>query len=155
MRWNGTLCVVRDAARKVFQRSACRHQASLIAGTVFQGTKLPLTTWFLVIYLISQGKTGLSALALKRQLCVCYATAWLIHHKLMQVMADCEERYVLGGNVHLGEAYLGGERTGGKVEQGSQNKVPFVAAVSMTEENRPLRVRLRPVSGFTSEAVLA
>jgi hypothetical protein len=70
---------LRDGARKVFQCNACRHQASLIAGTVFQGTKLPLTIWFLAIYLISQAKTGLLALALKRQLGVSYPTAWLIH----------------------------------------------------------------------------
>lgn len=81
--------------RKVFQCNACRHQASLIAGTVFQGTKLPLTIWFLAICLISQAKTGLSALALKRQLGVSYPTAWLMHHKLMQVMAEREDRYVL------------------------------------------------------------
>ena len=57
-----THCVLRDGARKVFQCTRCRHQASLIAGTVFQGTKLALTIWFLAIYLISQAKTGLSAL---------------------------------------------------------------------------------------------
>lgn len=34
---------------------------------MFTSTKLPLTSWFLAIYLISQAKTGLSALALKRQ----------------------------------------------------------------------------------------
>ena len=133
----------------------CRHQASLIAGTVFQGTKLPLTTWFLAIYLISQAKTGLSALALKRQLGVSYPTAWLIHHKLMQVMADREARYLLEGKVQVDDAYLGGERTGGKVGRGSENKVAFVAAVSLNEEDRPLRVRLTPVPGFTLKAVAA
>jgi hypothetical protein len=80
-------CVLRGGSHKVFQCNACRHQASLIAGTVFQGTKLGLTVWFLAIYLVSQAKTGLSALALKRQLGVSYPTAWLIHHKLMQAMA--------------------------------------------------------------------
>src|SRR3546814_17912849 len=54
-------CVLRDGTRKVFQCSACRHQASLIAGTLLQGTKLPLTPWFLAISLISKAKTGLSA----------------------------------------------------------------------------------------------
>lgn len=39
---------------------------------MFQGTKLALTIWFMAIYLISQAKTGLSALALKRQLGVSY-----------------------------------------------------------------------------------
>lgn len=116
--------VVRDGVRKVFQCAACRHQASLIAGTIFQGTKLPLTIWFLAIYLISQAKTGLSALALKRQVGVSYPTAWLIHHKLMQVMGDRESRYVLAGNVQVDDAYLGGERSGGKVGRGSENKGP-------------------------------
>jgi len=165
VRWpNGFCCprcgqaahyVLRDGVRKVFQCNACRHQASLIAGTVFQGTKLPLTTWFLAIYLISQAKTGLSALALKRQLGVSYPTAWLIHHKLMQVMADREARYLLEGKVQVDDAYLGGERTGGKVGRGSENKVAFVAAVSLNEEDRPLRVRLTPVPGFTLKAVAA
>jgi len=145
--------VLRDGPRKVFQCTRCRRQTSLIAGTVFQGTKLPLTTWFLAIYLISQAKTGLSALALRRQVGVSYPTAWLIHHKLMQVMADREDRYVLDGNVQVDDGYLGGERTGGKVGRGSENKVPFVAAVSLTQENHPLRVRLTPVAGFTREAI--
>jgi len=147
--------VLRDGSRKVFQCSACRYQASLIAGTVFQGTKLPLTIWFLAIYLISQAKTGLSALALKRHLGVSYPTAWLMQHKLMQAMADREARYVLEGKVQIDDAYLGGERTGGKVGRGSENKVAFVAAVSLTMENLPLRVRLTPVPGFTLKAVAA
>ena len=63
---------------------ACRHQTSLISGTLFQSTHLPLTLWFLAIDLISQAKTGLSPLTLKRALGVSYPTAWRMHHKLMQ-----------------------------------------------------------------------
>ena len=85
-------CVLHTLGHKVFQCNTCRHQTSLIAGTVFQGTKLPLTVWFLAIYLISQAKTGLSALALKRHLGVSYPTAWLVHHKLMQAMVQREAR---------------------------------------------------------------
>ena len=60
--------VVGHGARKLFQCGACRHQTSLTAGTLMEHTKLPLTTWFLAIHLISQAKTGISALALKRDL---------------------------------------------------------------------------------------
>jgi len=91
-------CVLRVRARKTFQCNACHHQASLIAGTVFEGTKLRLTVWFLAMYLISQAKTGLSALALKRDLGVSYPTAWLIHHKLMQAMVEREAGDVLRGD---------------------------------------------------------
>ena len=142
-------------SRRLFQCNARRHQASLIAGIVFASTKLPLTKWFLAIYLISRAKTGVSALALKRQIGVSCPTAWLMHHKLMQAMATREERYVLEGKVQVDDAYLGGERTGGKVGRGSENKVPFVAAVSLTEDDHPLRVRLTPVSGFTLKAISA
>jgi ribosomal protein L37AE/L43A len=145
--------IVRDHGRKVFQCSGCRHQTSLIAGTVFQGTKLPLTTWFLAIYLISQAKTGLSSLSLKRQLGVSYPTAWLMHHKLMQTMVVREARYRLEGQVQVDDAYLGGERTGGKVGRGSENKRPFVAAVSLNEAGHPQYVRLTPVLGFTLNAI--
>lgn len=105
--------------------------------------------WFLAIYLISQAKTCLSALALKRHLGVSYPTAWLIQHKLMQAMAGREARYVLDGKVQIDDAYLGGERTGGKAGRSSENKVAFVPAVSLTEDDRPLRVRLIQVQGFT------
>ena len=150
---NTAHCVLRGSTHKVYQCNACRHQASLIAGTVLQGTKLALTVWFLAIYLISQAKTGLSALALKRQLGVSYPTAWLIHHKLMHAMSQREDRYVLEGQVQVDDAYLGGERSGGKVGRGSENKAPFVAAVSLSDEGRRLCVKLTPVPGFTLKAI--
>jgi hypothetical protein len=118
-----------------------------------QGTKLGLTVWFLAIYLLSQAKTGLSALALKRHLGVSYPTAWLIHHKLMQAMSQREDRYVLEGQVQVDDAYLGGERSGGKAGRGSENKVPFVAAVSLSDDGHPLRAKLTPVAGFTLKAI--
>jgi hypothetical protein len=61
-------CVLHSKKRLTFQCNACHQQTSLIASTLFQGTNLPLTTRFLAIYFISQAKTGLSALALKRHL---------------------------------------------------------------------------------------
>lgn len=146
-------CVLHRGGHKLFQCNACRRQTSLIAGTVFQGSKLRLKIWFLAIYLISQAKTGLSALALKRHLGVSYPTAWLIHHKLMQAMADREGRYRLDGQVQIDDAYLGGERSGGKAGRGSENKIPFVVAVSLSDDGHPLRAKLSPVPGFTLEAI--
>jgi len=52
--------VIQDDRARRFQCKACRHQTSLTAGTVMEATKLPLTTWFLAIYLLSQAKTGAS-----------------------------------------------------------------------------------------------
>jgi len=145
--------VFKVGSRKTFQCQNCRHQTSITAGTVFQSSKLPLTIWFLAIYLISQAKTGLSALSLKRYLGVSYHAAWLVHHKLMEAMFDRETNYTLTGSVQVDDAYLGGELSGGKAGRGSENKVPFVAALSLDDNNHPLRIKLTPVSGFTSKAI--
>ncbi|WP_263571714.1 hypothetical protein [Roseateles oligotrophus] len=55
-------------------------------GTVLNASKLPLTTWFLVIHLRTQSKTGMAALQLMRDLGVSYRSAWLIMHWLMQAI---------------------------------------------------------------------
>lgn len=145
--------VVGHGARKLFQCNGCRHQTSLTAGSLMEHTKLPLTTWFLAIYLISQAKTGLSALALKRQLGVSYPTAWLLHQRINRAMAQQDSTHRLSGAVQLDDAYLGGERAGGKAGRGSENKVPFVAAVSLNHKGHPLYIKLNLVSGFTSKAI--
>lgn len=101
-------------------------------------TKLPLTTWFLAIYLISQDKTGWSALALMRQLGTSYRTAWLVHQKLMKAMASRDSEQLLSGLVQVDDAYLGGERPG-VGGRGSPNKVPIVAAVATNDQGSPVR----------------
>lgn len=145
--------VVGHGARKLFQCNGCRHQASLISGSLMEHTKLPLTTWFLAIYLLSQAKTGLSSLALKRQLGVSYPTAWLMQQKINRAMGQQESTHRLDGEVQIDDAYLGGERAGGKAGRGSENKVPFVAAVSVNEAGNPMYLKLNVLSGFTAQAL--
>ena len=147
--------VIQDDRAKRFQCKTCSHQTSMTAATLMAATKLPLTTWLLAIYLLSQDKTGVSALALMHQLGLSYPTAWRIHHKLMTAMTVREDRYLLHGSVQIDDAYLGGEPSGGKPGRGSENKVPFVAAVSLKDDARPLRVKLTLVAGFTFQALKA
>jgi transposase-like protein len=149
----GAHCVISVNMRPLFQCNGCHRQTSVTAGTLFAGTKLPLTTWFLAIYLIGQAKTGLSALALKRQLGVSYPTAWLLHHKIMSAMAQRENAWQLSNVVQLDDAYLGGELSGGTPGRGSENKVPFVAAISLNEKGHPQYLKLTQIAGFTREAI--
>jgi len=135
-------------ARGHYQCHRCRHQTSLTAGTIFHATHLPLTTWFLAIYLLTQRKSGISALQLSRELGVAYNTAWKLKHKLLQVMHERNQGERLSGRIELDDAYLGGERPG-KRGRGAEHKFPFVAAVQTNEEGHPQRVQLRRVSGFT------
>ena len=83
-------CRLLRGTQRLWQCSACRRQTSLTAGTVFADTKLPLTRWFLALYLLVQTKTNLAALELMRHLGVNYKAAWRIKHKLMQAMTERE-----------------------------------------------------------------
>lgn len=148
--------VHRDRQR-LYQCRACRHQASLRVGTVFESSKLPLSIWFLAIYLITQSKNDVAALELKRTLGVAYNTAWLIKHKLMRVMTEREDDRVLSGRVEADDAYLGGVREG-KAGRGAVGKVPLVIGVQtrVAEEDGaicPQYVRLDPLPGFTKKAL--
>ncbi|MFZ2991234.1 MAG: IS1595 family transposase [Ideonella sp.] len=143
---------VHQGQHLLMQCRGCRHQASLTAGTLMDSTKLPLCKWFLAMYLISQAKTGLSALALMRQIGVSYRTAWLVNQKIMLTMTRCDGAQPLHDDVQVDDAYLGGERPG-VGGRGSPNKVPFVAAVSLNEEGHAMRVKMTPLPGFTLNAV--
>ena len=141
-------------ARKVFQCNRCKRQVRLTAGTVFQDTKLPLTTWFQAIYHLTQGKGGISSIELGRRLGVKQGTAWLMKHKLMRAMAAREAtKPRLSGRVEVDDAYLGGERSGGKRGRGAAGKTPIVAAVETTPERKPKRLRLTVVKGFRKKEV--
>ena len=50
-------------------------------------------------------------------------------------------------------AYLGRERAGGKPGRGSDNKVPVVAAVSLSDKGHPLCVKVTQMPGFTNDAI--
>lgn len=138
--------------RLYFQCSGCRYQCSLLSGTVFESSKLPLPTWFLAMHLMTQAKNNVSALELKRHLGVSYPTAWLLKHKLMQLMVDREQWRRLTGRVEIDDAYLGGEVQGAKAGRGSPNKIPFVVAVQTTESGKAILMCLsqRP---FTKESI--
>lgn len=145
----------RRAGRMYYQCRACRHQTTLVSGTLFEGTKLPLTTWFVAMHLLTSTKTHLSALELKRHLGVRYRTAWRLKHKIMQAMMEREETRQLTGFVQLDDAYLGGERNGGKPGRGSENKQPFVIAVSTDEAlEHPTFAVIEPVNGFDNASMI-
>src|SRR4030095_11474354 len=142
----------RREGRLYFQCAACRHQCSVISGTIFEATKLGLSRWFLAMHLLSQSKNNVAALELMRHLGVCYKTAWLVKHKLMEVMRVREDARQLDGRGEIGDAHPGGERGGGRVGRGSENKVPFVAAVQTPPDGQPQFVCLRQ-QPFTHEEV--
>ena len=142
-------CEIRE--RQLLQCGHCRYQTSLIAGTILQGTKLPMRVWFRAMHLLAQGKKGLSNVELGRRLGISTNAAWRVQHKLMQAMIERDRRYKLGTagpRVEIDDAYIGGERTGEGAGRGRRGHTPFIIAVETSSDGRPLHTRLQVVRGF-------
>lgn len=138
------------STRKLYQCNRCKYQASVTSGTVFDSTKLPLTTWFLAIYLVSQSKDGISSLNLSRTLGISDNAALRVKHKLMQAMKNRDDQIPLSGIIQMDDSYMGGKRHDGKRGRGASGKTAFVAAVSTNLQGHPERMRMSVVAGFTS-----
>ena len=150
------VCLARTSferqGRRYWQCARCQYQCSVLSGTIFESSKLPLTSWFLAMQLLTQSTTNVSALELKRHLGVCCRTAWLVKHKILEGMRLAEADRQLTGRVEIDDAYLGGEHSGGKAGRGSENKVPIVAAVQTTEDGLLHLACLSP-RPFTNKAM--
>lgn len=144
--------------RRLYQCNTCHHQTSVTAGTIFHKTYLPLTKWFLVMYLLATGKHSTSALELMRLISVCYETAWKMKQKLLQVMLDRECGRVLAGRVEADDAYMGGERHEGKRGRGAPGKTPLVVAVQTHPQGKPgtwraLYLKVQAVPDFRARTI--
>lgn len=90
----------------------CRRQSTVTAGTIFDGTHLPLQIWFRAAWLVTSQKSGTSALGLQRVLGLgSYETAWLCLHKLRRAMVR-PGRDQLSGTVEVDETFVGGVSAG-------------------------------------------
>lgn len=148
---NTSYCYIKS--RKYYQCNRCHDQTSVTRNTIFHSSNLPLSKWFLAVFLISQCKNGISSMELKRHIGVSYKTAWRIKQKLMQAMMERDSNYKLSEVVEIDDSYIGGERRGGKRGRGSENKRPFIAAVETTVNNRPLFTKLSMVKSFTKKEI--
>jgi len=87
---------------------SCEYHASVLAGTLFQDTKLPLPIWFQMIWWFMGQKSGASALSLQRNFGIgSNRTALMLLRKLRGCMVQTN-RQPLSGAVETDEAYLGG-----------------------------------------------
>jgi len=128
----------------------CRHQQSVLAGTIFQNTHMPLPMWFRAMWHVCAHKNGISALALQRDLTLpSYNTAWLCLHKLRRAMVR-PGRERLSGELEVDEAYVGGAREGKRGRGAFGKKIVFVAVECKRGAIGRIRLACIPdVSGAT------
>jgi len=121
LRWrDGITCprcggktISRIKARDQFDCDSCRYQFSVMSGTIFHDSHLPLPKWFIATFLICESRKGMSANQMKRILGVSYKTAWYLCHRIRAAMKEVSPSK-LDGTVEMDETYIGGKEHHGK-----------------------------------------
>ncbi len=138
-----------------FSCGGCARKVSVTAGTIFHGTRTPLTSWFAAAWYMVNQKHGASALGLQRVLGLgSYRTAWMMLHKLRTAMIR-PGRDLLSGDVEVDETYLGGVepgRRGGR--QRDSIKEIVVIGVEVHSPKGLGRVRLRRVDDLSAASLV-
>ncbi len=123
----GSLDIRNSYTRSQYDCGSCGYQFSVLTGTMFHDTHLPLPKWFMAIYLMVEARKGISANQMKRTLNVSYKTAWYLCHRIRNAMTEHNPE-PLNGIVEVDETFIGGKRR--NVGHGYKgNKTAVVGAV--------------------------
>ena len=120
--------------RHQYDCGSCGYQFSVMSGTIFHDTHLPLRKWFVAIYLMVESKKGISANQMRRTLHVSYKTAWYLCHRIRAAMTEAHP-IPLKGIVEVDETWVGGKRE--RVGHGYRgNKVAVAGATQRDGDSR-------------------
>jgi transposase-like protein len=139
-------------SRNKYQCKKCTHQTTVTAGTIMEKTRIPLTKWFLAMYLAAEDKRGFSAMALQRKIGVAYLTAWTMLQKIRFAMGERDKKYILEGMVEMDEGFFGGAAEGGKRGRGT-DKTAVLVSLSLTDSGKPKYARMQVLDSVDGDAV--
>lgn len=142
LRWpSGVLCprctqsaVDLETEKELFYCKSCDYQFSVMAGTIFNDSHLPLTKWFMATLLLCEAKKGISACQVQRTIGVSYKTAWYLCHRIRAAMKEANKP-LLDGTVEMDEMFVGGIDHGENIGRGGDKKI----VVGIRKRNGDLR----------------
>ena len=122
--------------------NGCKGQFTVTVGSVFERSKIPLTKWWLAVYMMSSSKKGVSAHQLFRSLGLgSYRTAWFMAHRIREAMRTGALAPMggAGGVVEADETYIG-RKEGRKVSRGVGHKRAVLSLVERGGEVRSFHI---------------
>lgn len=150
----GSVSVSKIVKRHQYDCNDCRYQFSPMAGTVFHDTHLPLTKWFLAVYLMCESKKGISANQISRTLDIGYKASWYLCHRIREAMKT-DESEKLKGIVEADETFVGGKYDR-RLKRERNDKACVVGVI---QRGGPVRARkiqsrgARAIAAFVKESV--
>lgn len=95
-------------AGKRYKCGSCRKKFTVLVGTMFENTKIPLQKWFLAIWLCASHKKGVSSCQLAKDVGITQKSAWFMLHRIREMLRD-KAPELLEGEVECDETFIGGK----------------------------------------------
>jgi transposase-like protein len=144
--------------RRVWKCRDCRKQFSVLTGTIFHGTKIPVRTWVFLVFEMAASKNGISAREVERKYGLCPRSAWFAMHRIREAMKRGPGE-LLTGRVVSDETWYGGKPSNRHghdsrgSRQGKHDRTPILTLVS--RETGEVRSQVIPnVKADTLRSVL-
>ena len=87
----------------------CYKKYSVLVGTVFEASNIPLQKWFIALYMATAHKKGISSCQLARDLGVTQKTGWFMLHRIRFLMESGLSKKPFEDIVQADEAFMGGK----------------------------------------------
>jgi len=143
IRWrNGEFCphcghdkIYTLGRKNIYRCAQCQKNFSILVGTIFENSKLPLRVWFGAIWLLTNHPKGVASTTLARDLGITQKSAWFVLHRLRHAARTQSFNAPLGGKVQVDETFIGGKRSnrrgGGKGPgRGQHGKTSVIGAAN-------------------------
>ncbi len=139
----GRCYTIQSRRHPLFECVDCRHQTSLTAGTIMEGSRTPLSKWFTAIDLISRLTKGTTAVELSKMIQVTYKTAWLILHKICHALGQYEDQRKLTGTVRMNKSKYGHPLSSTIYRHPDEH--PLLAAISLSEQDEVMQLKIKAI----------
>lgn len=121
---------------KLFKCGTCRKQFTVRIGTIFGDSKIPLQKWFMVVYLATSLKKGISSVQIHKYIGVTQKTAWFMLQRIRYAIENGTYEKRLSEEVEMDETYVGGKGAHNKRGRGAENKTPIIGLAQRKGEVR-------------------
>ena len=137
-----------------FRCRDCRKDFSAKTGSVMHASKLPIRTWVLAMWLLSDRCKGTSSHQLARDLGVTQKTAWFLSHRIREAWRETYSTDRFTGPVEVDEMFVGGKAKGRHRSRQADPTLDLVTAVAGIVDHDSGKAAAVPVADLKAPTLI-
>lgn len=131
----------------------CKNTFSILVGTIFENTKLPLKVWFGAIWLLTNHPKGIASTTLAKDLGITQKSAWFVLHRLRHAARTKSFNSPLSGNVQVDETFVGGKGSNRPGRRGpGKSMYGKTSVIGAVNEKGEVKAKVLPLTLGAPEA---